>query len=125
MSGECPVQGVGERRDGYDRDDVLVVGSGGGAMTAVTAAELGAKVIVVEKAPVFGGTSATSGGAIWVPNNHHQRGIEGFSDSASGYAYVRQLVGSDVPRPSCTLHGRNAPRMLADMEAKTDVNVVQ
>lgn len=42
--------------------DVLVIGSGAGGLSAgVTAATLGLKVIVTEKASVFGGTSARSG----------------------------------------------------------------
>src|SRR3546814_20446990 len=51
--------------------DVLVVGSGAGAMTAaLRAAHAGAKVLIVEKAAVYGGTSATSGGGLWIPGNH-------------------------------------------------------
>ncbi|MFP5304618.1 MAG: FAD-dependent oxidoreductase, partial [Gammaproteobacteria bacterium] len=50
--------------------DVVVVGSGAaGAMAALRAAERGLSVLVVEKAHKFGGTSATSGGVLWVPNH--------------------------------------------------------
>ncbi|WP_156681272.1 FAD-dependent oxidoreductase [Sphingomonas profundi] len=50
--------------------DVIVAGSGSaGMMAAVRASELGLRVLVVEKAHKFGGTSATSGGVIWVPNH--------------------------------------------------------
>ncbi len=50
--------------------DLLVVGSGAGGMTAaLTGALAGLDVLVVEKAPVYGGTTALSGGGIWVPNN--------------------------------------------------------
>lgn len=52
--------------------DVIVVGSGAGAMTsALFAAEQGLSVLVVEKSDKFGGTSAISGGGIWIPNNHY------------------------------------------------------
>ena len=49
--------------------DVLVVGSGNGGLTAAVANhEMGSKdVLVIEKADKIGGTSATSGGGIWVP----------------------------------------------------------
>ena len=48
--------------------DVLVVGTGASGMAAaVTAAHQGLKVLVVEKAPVYGGTTARSGGWLWVP----------------------------------------------------------
>jgi succinate dehydrogenase/fumarate reductase flavoprotein subunit len=50
--------------------DLLVIGSGaGGLSAAVTAAHHGLGVIVVEKEPVFGGTTAWSGGWMWVPRN--------------------------------------------------------
>ena len=50
--------------------DVVVVGSGSaGAMAALRSADLGMKVLIVEKAPKFGGTSATSGGVMWIPNH--------------------------------------------------------
>ena len=48
--------------------DVLVVGSGASGMaTAITAASQGLKVLVVEKEPRFGGTTARSGGWLWIP----------------------------------------------------------
>ena len=51
--------------------DLLVVGSGAGALsTAVTAAHLGLKVWVVEKDAHYGGTTAWSGGWMWIPRNH-------------------------------------------------------
>lgn len=55
-------------RDRDHRCDVLVIGSGaGGFATAITARKAGLDVLMVEKAPVFGGTTAISGGYIWIP----------------------------------------------------------
>ena len=53
--------------------DVLVVGSGNGGLTAALCAyELGLKdVLVVEKSELYGGTSATSGGGVWLPCNRY------------------------------------------------------
>jgi len=102
--------------------DILVVGSGGGAMTAaITAARHGAQVIVVEKAPLYGGTSATSGGAIWVPNNHHQKAVGAQDSAEDAYAYLKALVGDDVPDAKLRAYIDNAPRMLRDMEEHTEV----
>jgi 3-oxosteroid 1-dehydrogenase len=50
--------------------DVLVVGSGaGGLLSALRAHDLGLETIVIEKSDRYGGTSAVSGGGIWIPNN--------------------------------------------------------
>src|SRR5699024_12873572 len=52
--------------------DVVVVGSGAGGLTAGLTAELkGLSTIVLEKTDVFGGSTAKSGGTIWMPNNLH------------------------------------------------------
>lgn len=52
--------------------DVVVVGSGNGALTAaLAAADGGSSVLIIEKAPQFGGTSASSGGGVWIPNNRY------------------------------------------------------
>src|SRR5699024_11582577 len=59
--------------------DALVVGSGcAGLSAAVTAGHHGLKVLVVEKEPRFGGTTARSGGWLWIPGTSLARawGIE-------------------------------------------------
>lgn len=68
--------------------DVLVVGSGaGGLATAVAAAHRRLKVIVTEKEPVFGGTSARSGGWMWIPGNGPAKraGVEDSAEKARLY----------------------------------------
>ena len=68
--------------------DVLVVGSGAaGLSAAVTAAVHGASVMVAEKASVLGGTSAWSGGWLWIPRNPLAR-AEGIDEAADEEYYV-------------------------------------
>ncbi len=62
--------------------DVVVVGSGASGMAAaLSAAAKGASVLVLESEHLVGGTSAISGGAIWVPNHGYSYGALGASDS--------------------------------------------
>ena len=72
--------------------DVVVIGSGAAGLSAgLRAQHLGAKVLVLEKASVIGGTTAMSGGCIWVPNHHHQV-RHGVSDSPEeAMAYIRAV----------------------------------
>jgi len=61
--------------------DVLIVGSGGGALTAaILAHDHGANTVVVERSSLVGGTTAVSGGALWTPMNTHMKDL-GISDS--------------------------------------------
>ena len=56
--------------------DVIVVGSGNGGMTAaITAHDQGLKVLLIEKSNLYGGTSATSGGGVWIPNNRYAKAL--------------------------------------------------
>ena len=73
--------------------DVLVVGSGGGGMTAALAAvDAGASALIIERSPVYGGSTAMSGGAIWIPNNHLMKKA-GLSDSAEeALVYLKKLT---------------------------------
>jgi len=77
--------------------DVLVVGTGAGAMVAaVTAADAGATTLIVEKSDLYGGTSATSGGGVWIPASDSAL-AQGQQDSPEeAYTYIKGLVGSSV-----------------------------
>jgi succinate dehydrogenase/fumarate reductase flavoprotein subunit len=79
------------------RCDLLVIGSGaGGLSAAVTAAHLGLKVIVAEKEPQFGGTTAWSGGWMWIPRNPLAVAAGIAEDLEKPLSYLRHELGAEV-----------------------------
>ena len=73
--------------------DLIVVGSGAGAMLgAIRAQEQGLKTLVVEKADLFGGTSALSGGGIWIPVNYDQKNAGVKDDLETAFSYMKRCV---------------------------------
>src|SRR5688500_12143300 len=80
--------------------DVVVVGSGGAALTAATLAHDGGdEVLIIEKADMLGGTTAVSGGIAWLPLNHKmaEAGIEDSREDA--LAYIRRVSAGSEPDP--------------------------
>ncbi|MCP3735898.1 FAD-dependent oxidoreductase [Sphingomonas sp. RP10(2022)] len=107
----------------WDKEvDVLVVGTGAGGLTAaINAADAHGDVLVVEKADEFGGTSATSGGGIWIPASDLARDA-GQADSAEeAFAYIRPQSAANVPDGTIKAFVDQAPRMLRWLHAKTPV----
>jgi 3-oxosteroid 1-dehydrogenase len=82
--------------------DAVVVGSGGGALTAaLLAADGGASVVVVEKDEFIGGTTAVSGGDMWIPNNRFVADRDSREDAI---AYITRLSDGRVTDPSLIEH---------------------
>ena len=102
--------------------DVLVVGSGAGGLTsAITASNLGAKVLVVEKSDQYGGTSATSGGGIWIPCNHLMAEHGETDSEEEAMKYMDACVGDEVSDERKRAYVREAPKMLKYLEDNSDV----
>jgi len=102
--------------------DILVIGSGAGALTAALTASLeGAQALVIEKSSHFGGTSASSGGAVWIPNSDTARAQGHADDPREARAYLDGLIGTDVPSDRIDAYVEHARAMLAYMEARTEV----
>lgn len=91
-----------QTREPYQYEcDVLVVGSGAGGLTAaLTAADLGNKVLLIESTEYIGGCSAMSGGGFWIPNNPVMK-REGVEDSyEDALTYMNGIIEYDGPASS-------------------------
>ena len=87
--------------------DLLVIGSGaGGLSAAVTAAWHGLKVIVAEKEPVFGGTTAWSGGWMWAPLNPLAQRAGIVEDPEAPRTYLRHVLGNNFDAARVTPSSR-------------------
>ena len=98
--------------------DVIVLGSGAAGLTAALAAhESGAHVRVIERFDRVGGTSAVSGGVIWVANNPRQRAA-GMADSrAEALAYFRSLDHGDLRADVLEAFVDQGPEAIAFLES--------
>jgi 3-oxosteroid 1-dehydrogenase len=92
--------------------DLLVVGSGAGGMTAaLTGALAGLDTLLVEKAGVYGGTTAVSGGGIWVPNNPTLERA-GIVDPAERVVeYLDHITGGSVLQARLEAYAHHGPAM--------------
>ncbi|MGB1966388.1 MAG: FAD-binding protein [Candidatus Micropelagos thuwalensis] len=109
--------------EGWDKEvDVLVVGSGaGGMLNALVAASNRNDVLIIEKAPLWGGSSATSGAGIWIPGSHiaKQAGFDDNLDEA--FKYIRGLSADNVPDENIRAYIDQAAPMLKWLVENTPV----
>jgi len=111
-----------ESVDGKTRFDVVIVGSGAAGLTAaVVAAQQGLRVLVVEKAEVLGGTTAYSGGGLWIPNNPLMDGLGQTDSAADAETYLRTMLGNSYDPAMVDAFLASGPAMLRYMEANTEV----
>jgi 3-oxosteroid 1-dehydrogenase len=105
--------------------DLVVLGSGAaGLAAALVGCALGARVLLAEKSELIGGTSAMSGGCIWVPNNHLMRAA-GLHDSADdALRYIRAVAPdgwAELEEPLWQTFVEQAPEMLSFIERRTSL----
>ncbi|MFI6908831.1 FAD-dependent oxidoreductase [Nonomuraea sp. NPDC050394] len=100
--------------------DVVVVGSGAAGLTAALTARLrGLTAVVIEKTDKYGGSSALSGGAIWVPGNLYLDGT-GLKDSKEeAGAYLKATVGDRVPEERRAAYLDKGPEMVRFLHERT------
>lgn len=102
--------------------DVLVVGTGAGAMVAAcTAAARGARVLMIEKTALYGGSSAASGGGIWIPASDSAL-AQGQSDSPDeAFTYIKSLTGNSVADARIRAFVETARKMARHVEAISEL----
>lgn len=95
--------------------DVIVCGSGAAGLTAaVRLSDLGLNPLVIEKTSRYGGTSATSGGGIWVPNN----GISSQPDSKEqALQYLAHVSAGDYRSDKLDAYVETAPQVLSYLQS--------
>lgn len=98
--------------------DVIILGTGAAGMAAALAAhETGAEVLLIERFDRIGGTSAISGGVIWVADNPRMR-AEGMADSREdALAYFRSLDHGDLVDETIEAFVDSGPEALAFLES--------
>jgi succinate dehydrogenase/fumarate reductase flavoprotein subunit len=102
--------------------DVIVLGTGAAGLTAaVVAAELGARVGVFEKAELVGGTTAWSGGQVWIPNNPHMSEVGTPDDRDRAVEYVMSLSRGMLERELVEAYVDGGPEMVSFLEANSPV----
>lgn len=94
--------------------DVVVVGSGAaGMVAALTAAHQGFSAVVIEKSGHFGGSTARSGGGVWIPNNEilKRDGVTDTMDAAR--TYLHAIIGDVVSPERIDTYLERGPEMLS------------
>ena len=93
--------------------DALVVGSGAGGMAAaLTAREEGLDVLLVEKTDRIGGSTAISGGALWIPLNAQSEGAGHPDTFEQVWTYLQQTVGAASSDAMKRAYLEAGPRMM-------------
>ncbi|MFT7625247.1 MAG: 3-oxosteroid 1-dehydrogenase [Myxococcota bacterium] len=104
--------------------DLLVVGSGAAALSAaIRAHDLGLKVLLVEKGEAYGGSTAMSGGVIWVGNNPLMKDV-GIADSDDEVrTYLQHITAGEVDDERLDAYVTESKRVLQYLRDKTHLEV--
>lgn len=105
--------------------DLLVIGSGAaGLSTAVTAAVLGLDVIVIEKEAQLGGTTAWSGGWMWIPRNALARDAGIVEPPDQPDRYLRNELADGYDRARIEMFLDQGPRMVEFFRSETSLSFI-
>ncbi len=106
--------------DGGPEFDLVIVGSGAAGLTAaLTAALRGLSAVVIEKTEYFGGSTARSGGGVWIPGNAVLRRAGSTDTPAAASAYLAHVAGEETPASLRAAFLEHGPAMLDMVLANT------
>ncbi|OMB86692.1 3-ketosteroid-delta-1-dehydrogenase [Mycolicibacterium conceptionense] len=103
--------------------DLLVVGSGTGLAAALAAQEHGLSVLVVEKSSYVGGSTARSGGALWLPSSQVIEGCGGNDPVSRARTYLESVVGNSAPRERSAAYLDNLPATVEMLRRTTPMKL--
>jgi 3-oxosteroid 1-dehydrogenase len=102
--------------------DVIVVGAGAAGMTAaLAAARQGLDTVLIEKSAYFGGSTARSGGGVWIPGNYALRAAGEADDLAESKKYLDAIVGDVVPKVRRDTYLDRGPEVMDFLREHTPV----
>jgi 3-oxosteroid 1-dehydrogenase len=110
--------------DGGPEFDLVIVGSGAAGMTAaLTAALRGLSPVVIEKTEYYGGSTARSGGGVWIPGNAVLRRAGVTDTPEAARAYLAHVAGEEVPDSLRAAFLEHGPAMLDLVLANTPLEL--
>jgi len=103
--------------------DLVVVGSGAGGLSAAcTAAAKGKRVVIIEASEKVGGTTAISGGMVWIPGNHKMSATAS-NDLDAARRYLRGTVGAETDSPNMHAFLTRGDEALRFLESHTSLRL--
>jgi len=104
--------------------DLVIVGSGAGAMVASIAAhDRGAEALLIEKTDRYGGSSAMSGGGLWVPNNHLMKQTPIQDSPEDAWDYLAGVTGGIVSEERLRAYLDTAPSVVQFLLENTQLDM--
>ncbi|ODP38428.1 FAD-dependent oxidoreductase [Sphingomonas turrisvirgatae] len=105
--------------------DLVIIGSGAAGMSAaIVAAASGLDALVLEKTDLIGGSTAISGGVVWVPGNRGMAEAGAPDPPGAALRYLEQVIGPGMRRDMVEAYVRASPKMVDWFNRHTVVHLV-
>ncbi|GGO68900.1 3-oxosteroid 1-dehydrogenase [Nocardioides deserti] len=122
MTGSSHATSSGSPTDLPSEVDVVVVGAGAAGMSAaLAAADRGLDTILLEKSRWFGGSTARSGGGVWIPGNYALKAVGQDDALENSKLYLDSIVGDVVPKVRRDTYVDRGAEVMDFLKARTPV----